>query len=657
VTAATLVGGNPLSRARDLSDLADAARRALRADAVAIVVRSASGAGAALLGQCNVADERLPDVISAVTSTAATAPTRRVEIAGFEAALVGEADMADSTSVAVCALLRDRDDFEQETLISSFAAHAALAVELPHPKSPTVLHRDESGANVPTLPYVTGLGYEELITAVARDIAHAIGPTKVGIHVWDHDKQVVQMVPGSFGADPELIALGRIAADDWKSSVARVFTTGRPYLTNRVQDDPGVLETLARPLGLSRLLVLPLYAEGGPVGVLQLADKAEDFTTADLRAVEPLTGGIAQLLTFTRVRAQLLRRQRLDALLISVAIDIASGKSLGEFLPAAFGELCSAAYAAVIALVPLNGDPQIWRHGEGRASIEQTFVEQARASVDDTTKVVPPERPGDPGWAAVNIAVHAAGVRVGTLAALRHYGVAFNRDERRTLLQFASLIALAWAAEDYQNQRAGLAREFERERIGDVLHDRIAQLLFAARLHLEAATHTPDVPPSALDNVWQASSLTLSAEQVVRTIIDGLTPSSPEEDAGRLLAGTVAAIEDEFGRSVKLRITPAAAAASHRLGSSATDLLAQVTREALVNAAKHAGPCQLSVRLSLAGGNRILLAVTDDGIGTRPGTAGHGLASLRRAVRRHAGTLRVEGGATGGTTVTVGLPL
>jgi signal transduction histidine kinase len=253
--------------------------------------------------------------------------------------------------------------------------------------------------------------------------------------------------------------------------------------------------------------------------------------------------------------------------------------------------------------------------------------------------------------------VHAAGVRVGTLAALRHYGVAFNRDERRTLSQFASLIALAWATEDYQNQRAALAREYERQRIGDVLHDRIAQLMFAARLHLEAATHTPDLPPSALDSVRHASTLALSAEQGVRTIIDGLTPSSPEEGADRLLAGVVAAIEDEFGRSVKLRITPAAAAASHRLGSSATDVLAQITREALVNAAKHAGPCRLSVCLSLAGRNRILLVVTDDGIGAFPGTRGHGLASLRRAVRCHAGTLRVEAGATGGTTVTVSLPI
>jgi hypothetical protein len=99
--------------------------------------------------------------------------------------------------------------------------------------------------------------------------------------------------------------------------------------------------------------------------------------------------------------------------------------------------------------------------------------------------------------------------------------VAFNADERRTLSQFASVIALAWATDEYQNQREVLARQFERERIGNALHDRIAQLMFAARLHIDAAGRTPGVPPTALDSMAQARSL------AVRHRVEALSYTSP----------------------------------------------------------------------------------------------------------------------------------
>jgi signal transduction histidine kinase len=628
----------------------------LGADAAVILATTASGS-TVLLGECGLPTGRGADLVAAVGSTRRhAATTRRILVSGFEAAIVGDAMLADGASVAACALLFDRSDFQNPELIRAFAAQAALAVEVGEPAIADPARTGGPDAGMSALPFVHGLGYEELILAVMRDIAAVIGPTKVGLYVWDDDKEILQMVPGSFGTDLEVISLGRTTPQDWRCSVARVFATGRPYLTNSAQSDPGVLEELAKRIGLSRLLVMPLHADGNAVGVLELADKAGPFSADDVRVVDPLREGVAQALMFTRIRSQLLRRQRLDALLIDVAINIASGKSLQEFLGAAFDEFCSAAYAAVVALVPQYGEPRIWRQGEERPAVESAFIAEARDAITERAKVVSPERPGDAGWAAIDIPVQAAGSRVGTLAALRPYGVAFNLDERRTLSHFASLIALAWATDEYQNQRAVLARQFERERIGDALHDRIAQLMFAARLHIEAAARTPGVPPTALDSVTQARSLALSAENAVRTVIDELSKPTPEE-VQELLSGVVTAVEDEFGRSVKLKVTPAAAAATARIESSAADLLVKVAREALVNAAKHAGPCQISVRLALEARNRLLLAVSDDGIGARPSSDGHGLASLRRAVRRHAGTLRVKVGDAGGTTVSLTLPL
>jgi signal transduction histidine kinase len=648
-------GASPSATDR-LDGLAAVARRSVEADATAILALSLAG-DVAVLGASGLTAAERADLVAALRAgQAPLAGGRGSGVAGFGAVARSDVTTADGAVVALYALRRGDGPVADEQLLRAVVAHAARATELGAPQRPPRPPADRPSAGPPPLLYAGGLGYEEFIAAVRRDVVAAIGPSTVGVHVWDDDKQILQMVPGSFAADPELIALGRMAPDDARSSVARVFATGLPYLTNAVVGDPGVLEELAAPLGLQRLLVLPLYADGRAVGVLQVADKDGDFTAADVRALAPLLDTVAQALMFTRVRAQLLRRQRLDALLIDVAINVASGRSLQDFLGDAFAELCLAAYAAAVAIVPVEGEPRIWRQDDVEPAVERMFVADARRATVERAWVVAPSCAGDPGWAAVETPLRAAGARVGTLAALRHYGVAFNRDERRTLSQFASLIALAWATEDYQHQRAVVARELERQRIGDVLHDQIAQLLFAARLHIEAAARTPDVPAAAAASVSHARALNVRAERAVRTVIADLS-SATSETLPELLAGVVAAVEDEFGRSVKLEIALAAAVAAPRLGRSAADVLAKVTREALINAAKHAGPCQLSVRLLLTARNRVLLAVADDGIGARPGADGHGLASLRRAVRRHAGTLRVHVGDTGGTTVTVSLPL
>jgi signal transduction histidine kinase len=144
----------------------------------------------------------------------------------------------------------------------------------------------------------------------------------------------------------------------------------------------------------------------------------------------------------------------------------------------------------------------------------------------------------------------------------------------------------------------------------------------------------------------------------IRQAIRQLAPPSDDDFATRL-AATVGAVEEEFGHSVQLEISPAASAALDTLGPARSGLLTKVAREALVNAAKHAGPCQLAVRVTVTRRGRLLLSVTDDGVGVgrRRREAGYGMAAMRRAVREHGGDLRLHAAATGGTRVSASLPL
>jgi signal transduction histidine kinase len=282
---------------------------------------------------------------------------------------------------------------------------------------------------------------------------------------------------------------------------------------------------------------------------------------------------------------------------------------------------------------------------------------QARQATSLRVYGVGPLRVGEPGWSAAHVPVVLSGEQVATLSSLRRGGEIFDRDECRAFSRLANLIALAWATERYQRQLADSARVAERQRIADELHDQVAQLLFAARLSLDFAIEMPDVPDAAGVNVRRGRDLVLRADSATREVMEQL--SQPTDDGlSDRLAALVGGIEEEFARPVQLDIARPAVLAARRIGRPALNLLARAAREALVNAAKHAGPCQLAVRVTVTRRNRLLLTVTDDGIGVaRRRDEGYGTAALRRAVRRQGGVLRVDETTTGGTKVAVSLPL
>jgi signal transduction histidine kinase len=145
-------------------------------------------------------------------------------------------------------------------------------------------------------------------------------------------------------------------------------------------------------------------------------------------------------------------------------------------------------------------------------------------------------------------------------------------------------------------------------------------------------------------------------DMAIRSVINHLSQPQTGDLRTRLTA-VVAGIEDEFSIPVHLEVTEAASETAKRLGRHAADALLKVAREALVNAAKHAGPCRASVHLDLDRAGGIRLRVIDDGVGTTGETApGHGLASVRRTVETQGGQLRVRRGSAGGTTITAIVP-
>jgi signal transduction histidine kinase len=194
-----------------------------------------------------------------------------------------------------------------------------------------------------------------------------------------------------------------------------------------------------------------------------------------------------------------------------------------------------------------------------------------------------------------------------------------------------------------------------------VTRERAARVRAEARA--EVATHLHDSVLQTLaliqrraDDPGEVARLARHSERDLRA---WLYPTAADGDrAGGLAAALLAVaaeVEDAFGVSVEL-VTVGGCPLDRR-----TRAVLGATREALVNAAKHAGVAQVSVFAEVADGE-LLVAVRDRGRGFDPATgvgpARRGIAdSIVGRMRRHDGTATIRSTIGQGTEVELRMPL
>ena len=496
------------------------------------------------------------------------------------------------------------------------------------------------------------------ITRVIADFVRPLtGATDVGITVWDEERGILRALPGAFGAkDVALVASVTGPATNMLSTGTRVFTTGQPYLSNHASGDPGILQPYVEKFRIRRILSVPLDIGTRRIGVLHLINKPADFTGEDIAAVESVTPQIAITVDLARLVLQMTARQRLEKVLTGVAVAIASGQSVVECLVPAFDDLAAVTGSSVVALFPREAPPLIRRNGPSHPELERRLAEDA-GELDSRTSGAFPHRPGDPGWAALHVPVELYGERTATLSALRRTGEPFVADEQDVITRLASLVALAWATERYQHQLAEIARLRERERIADALHDRVAQILYAAQLGIDTVLETAVSNPEA-ERMIEVRELLIKGDTAIREVIHQLTAGAPTAGLGRRVRLEVESVEDEFGVAVHVELPD-----DDKLSGvprPVADAVVKIAREGTVNAAKHAGPCRIALELHLTD-DQIVLSILDDGLGLRGPSrhmSGYGLGSLHRQVEDMGGTLVLAPGPSGfGTRLLATLPV
>lgn len=211
-----------------------------------------------------------------------------------------------------------------------------------------------------------------------------------------------------------------------------------------------------------------------------------------------------------------------------------------------------------------------------------------------------------------------------------------------------------------------LAEQRERQRVAAELHDHLAQLLVLSRLKLGQAKRVDGVPPSCHGLLQQTEDVLSEALTYTRTLVADLSPPVLHE------FGLVAALKwlSEYMRRYDLvvRVVTHMDEESINVPEDQAVLLFQSVRELLLNAHKHAGAEDATLRI-VKEDSALHILVQDQGRGfdvSAPMSEGleraapssqFGLFSIRERMRALGGAFHIESRPGEGTTARLILPV
>jgi signal transduction histidine kinase len=267
--------------------------------------------------------------------------------------------------------------------------------------------------------------------------------------------------------------------------------------------------------------------------------------------------------------------------------------------------------------------------------------------------VANPFEPPAGSWLVVPLVSEAR--LVGVVVAAAHRPLSLDRAAATGLSLLGDLLSAGVATARLRQELQATEIARERMRLAAEIHDGLAQDLALAMRELALLdTHpTPELARASADRLREAVS---SAHRVVRARLEDLSVSVP-------LGGVQAAVEDVCARRGHgLPLVLRSTGPVLDLPPETTAVVVRVLTEALANVQRHAEASKVEVRLEV-GGDRLTLAIEDDGAGFAvgdvggPGDGHFGLTLMRERARAAGGQLSVRSAAGQGTGVTLQVPL
>ena len=237
-------------------------------------------------------------------------------------------------------------------------------------------------------------------------------------------------------------------------------------------------------------------------------------------------------------------------------------------------------------------------------------------------------------------------------------------------LSLGAAVALVWSAhrirlrivEKHQheisalNERLMKAQEQERIRIAGELHDGVMQQLLAVTMMVGTAKRRIADDSEARPTLEKISDKLVEVGSDIRRLSHDLHPPILQE-AG--LPQAIRSYCEQFSASTGIPVSCEADDHLDTLSRGAALALFRIMQEALGNAAKHAKPSRISVRL-MRSGEVVTLEISDDGAGFDRArlsmSGGLGLIMMRERASQLNGTFEFDTAPGHGTVIRVEIP-
>ena len=221
------------------------------------------------------------------------------------------------------------------------------------------------------------------------------------------------------------------------------------------------------------------------------------------------------------------------------------------------------------------------------------------------------------------------------------------------LITFAAQAGIGLELAEHRREAQRVALYADRDRIARDLHDLVIQRLFATGMSLQGATALI-AEPDAERRVHQAVDALDDTIRDIRSAIFTLQSRSSTKQPG--VRTRIAVVVEEMtaliGFAPSLRMD---GRLESRVPAEIVDHMLVVLREALSNAARHAGATR--VHVGVQAGRDLVLQVRDNGEGIKSTDRRSGLANLAERAAELGGKLRTGPADGGGTELEWRVPL
>ncbi len=207
-----------------------------------------------------------------------------------------------------------------------------------------------------------------------------------------------------------------------------------------------------------------------------------------------------------------------------------------------------------------------------------------------------------------------------------------------------------------------LAEQRERQRVSQVLHDHVQQMLHGIQLrtHLLILDAPPNTHPGLQEHLQAIQELTEEAIQATRTLTVELSPPVLRVEG---LTAAFRWLSDHMAEMHTLDVDVEVEGDCQLYSSELSVLLFQVARELLFNVVKHAQVKRAQLSLQEKD-DMVIVRVLDQGIGfdlvnrdqPRRKIGGFGLASIEERLNLFGGQVALESQPGQGTSVTLTVP-